>query len=163
MKNFLITLLIIASIPIFGFSQSKVMKKLSDTYDDATVLVFYYSTLKMLIPEDNTELRELIYDIEKIKVLVVDDLSEGKQKIGEIKADLEKEGYDEAMSIRHEENNIIVYIREKKGVTNGFFFLMEEDSGLTALDLVGKVPLDKLGLLTDQLDVLTEARNLSFN
>jgi len=67
------------------------------------------------------------------------------------------------MSIRHEDNNIIVYIKEKRGVTSGFFFLMEEDNGLTALDLVGKVPMDKLDLLTKNLDLLTDARNLSFN
>lgn len=163
MKKTLFAILIMACIPIIGFSQSKVMEKLSNTYDDATVLVFYYSTLKMLIPEESTELRELIYNIEKIKVLMIDDLFDGKQEIDQIKEDLNNDGYEEAISIRHEENNIIVYIREKRGKTSGFFFLMEEDNGITALDLVGEIAIDKLGLLTDQLSVLTNARNFSFN
>jgi hypothetical protein len=150
-------------VTISGYCQSKVMENLSETYEDASVLVFYYSTMKMLIPEDKQELRDLIYNVEKIKVLMVDSLTEGKQKISEIKAELEKDGFDEAMSIRHEENNIIVYIKEKNGITKGFFLLMEEDYGLTAIDLVGEFPLNKINVLTDNLDLLKDPRNLGFN
>ena len=145
------------------FSQSKVMKRLSDNYEDATILVFYYSTLKMYIPDEQQELRDLIYNVEKIKLLMVDSIANGRQKISEIKADLEDEGYDEAMSIRHDENNIIVYIKEKNGITSGFFFLMDEESSLTAIDLVGQVPLNKLNVLTDHLDMLKDPRNQFFN
>jgi hypothetical protein len=162
MTKIISAVLIVFTFSVSGFSQSKVMKNLSESYDNATTLMFYYSTLKMLIPDDKPELKELIYDVEKIKLLMVDSLYRGEE-IGEIRDGLEEEGYDEAMSIRHEDNNIIVYIKEKGGTTSGFFFLMEKDNGLTALDLVGKVPMDKLDLLTKNLDLLTDARNLPFN
>jgi len=139
------------------------MKNLSEDYEDATVLVFYYSTLKMFIPEENQDLRELIYNVEKIKVLMVDSLRDEKQKISKIKNDLNDEGFEEAMSIRHDENNIIVFIKEKKGITSGFFFLMEEGAGLTAIDLVGQVPMSKLSVLTDHLDLLKDPRNKLLN
>lgn len=163
MKRIIFCLILLITAASAGYSQSKVMEKLSETYEDATVLVFYYSTLKMIIPDDSPELKDLIYDVEKIKLLMVDSLTQGKQEINEIRSLLEKDGYDEAMSVRYEDNNVIIYIKEKKGVTSGFFFLMEEENGLTAFDLVGKVPMDKLGSLTDHLDLLKNARDLSFD
>jgi len=95
MKKIISAVLIVLTISVSGFSQSKVMKNLSESYDNATTLVFYYSTLKMLIPDEKPELKELIYDVEKIKLLMVDSLYRGGE-ISNIKDSLEEEGYDEA-------------------------------------------------------------------
>jgi hypothetical protein len=134
------------------------MENLSEKHEDGFVLMFYYSTLKMLIPEDNEKLREVIYGIEKIKLLRVSELAETKTENEMVKSDLREEGYEEAITIRHDGNNMIIYIKEKKGITKGAFFLMEEDSSLTVLDLIGEIPIDKLFTLSTEIDMLTEAR-----
>ena len=73
------------------------MENLSDKHDDKFVLMFYYSTLKMLIPEENEELQDVIYNIEKIKMLRVDALEDESTDMANIKSDLDSEGYEEAM------------------------------------------------------------------
>ena len=158
MRKLILFFAFTAIIPSFCTAQSRAMENLSEKYEDGFVLMFYYSTLKMLIPEDNKKLREVIYGIEKIKLLRVSDLSETKSENEIVKSDLEEEGFEEAITIRHDGNNMIIYIKEKKGVTKGAFFLMEEDSSLTVLDLVGEIPIDKLFTLSKEIDMLTEAR-----
>ena len=158
MRKLIVILLILAVVPSFCIAQSRAMENLSEKHEDGFVLMFYHSTLKMLIPEDNKKMQEVIYGIEKIKLLRVSELTETKTENEMVKSDLREEGYEEAITMRHDGNNMIIYIKEKKGITKGAFFLMEEDSSLTVLDLVGEIPIDKLFTLSTEIDMLTEAR-----
>jgi hypothetical protein len=62
------------------YSQSKVMRHLADEFPEARALVFYYSSLNMLNIDDNPEFSEMIRDIEKIKVLIVEKDSANNSK-----------------------------------------------------------------------------------
>lgn len=159
MSNRILLILAGLSFPFLGNGQSKAMENLTEEFPDSRPLVFYYSTLKMFVPPENIELKELIYDIEKIKVLFVSDSDISSYPQSEIKSDLVDDGYDEAMTIRHDGNDILVYVKEKNGSADGFFLFMEGEDGLTALDLEGTIPLDKIGLLTGQMESLKNARN----
>jgi hypothetical protein len=164
MQKLLFAFLLLAFIPEVSEGQSLAMKNLSEKHeDDGFVLMFYYSTLKMLIPENNTDFQELIYDIEKIKMLRLDNdvLEEGEYS--KIIADLNKDGFEEVITMRHNGDNVMVYLKEKRGMTKGAFFMMESDSTLTTLDLVGQIPIDKLFTLSNEIDMLTDAnQNILF-
>jgi hypothetical protein len=158
MRNIILAITLILLIPFSVLAQSRAMKNLSDKHEDAFVLMFYHSTLKMLIPEDNEEFRDIIYGIEKIKVMRVDEFEDSRAEQDEVLADLQEDGFEEAITMRHDGTDMIVFIKERKGITKGAFFLMESDSTLTAVDLVGEIPIDKLFTLSNEIDMLTEAR-----
>ena len=158
MRKIVLLMIIATAFPSLSQAQSKAMENLSEKHEeDGFVLMFYYSTLKMLIPEENEELQDVIYGIEKIKLLRVDD-SGSEGDLQNVKVDLQSEGFEEAMTARHEGSKMIVYIKERKGMTKGAFFLMESDSSLIVLDLVGEIPIDKLFTLSNEIDMLTDAR-----
>jgi len=149
---------LILSIPVTIYGQSRAMRNISEKYADAFTMVFYYSTLKMVIPEDNKELVELIYGIEKIKMLRIDDENGqfSNTDIDKIKADLTLDNYDEGLSMRMGGKKTFDYIREKNGAMEGLFILIGEEASLTIFDLIGEIPVDKLFTLTKEIETLTE-------
>jgi len=155
MKYFLLFALL--AISIMGYSQSKAMRNFSDIHDDAFTLVFYYSTLKMWIPEDDVELKAIIRDLEKIKLLRIDEEElDGKAALPAIKSDLVDEGYEEALVMKGPGRNMMVYINEKNGKQKGIFMMLGEDSSITILDIIGSIPIDKLLTLQNKIETLTE-------
>ncbi len=140
-----------------GFSQSKAMRNFSDVHDDAFTMVFYYSTLKMWLPEDDEELKAIIHDLEKIKLLRLDeDEFDGKEALSTIKSDLAKEGYEEALVMSGPKGNMMIYIREHNGKQKGIFMMFGEDGSVTILDIIGSIPIDKLLTLQDKIETLTK-------
>ncbi len=155
MNYFLLSVLLFISL--MGYSQSKAMRNFSDIHDDAFTMVFYYSTLKMWIPEDEPELIQVIRDLEKIKLLRMDEGEfEGKAALSAIKSDLVDEGYEEALVMKSPERDMMVYIHEKNGKQKGIFMMLGEDSSVTILDIIGSIPIDKLLTLQDKIQTLTE-------
>ena len=86
MRKLIVVLMLMAVVPSFCTAQSRAMENLSEKYEDGFVLMFYHSTLKMLIPEENKELQEVIYGIEKIKLLRVSELAETQAENKIVKA-----------------------------------------------------------------------------
>ena len=118
MKYFLLSIFLFLSF--MGFSQSKAMRNFSDLHDDAFTMVFYYSTPKMWLPEDDPELKAIIRDLEKIKLLRLDeDELDGKAALTKIKSDLVDEGYEEALVMSGPKGNMMIYIRERNGKQKG--------------------------------------------
>lgn len=151
--------LLLALLPSLGNAQSKAMRHLAEKHEDAFTLMFYYSTMKMLIPEENVEFQDIIYGIEKIKLMKIDNEDMGDEN-QTILSDLSSDGFEEAMTMRHEGTNMVIYIKEHKGITKGAFFLMESDSTMTVLDLVGEIPINKLFTLSNEIDMLTSVKGI---
>ena len=147
----IILLFILAPSLLMG--QSKVMRNLADVFPEARALVFYYSSLNMLNIEDDPEFAEMISDIEKIKVLIIEkdgeDFDQGT--ISSIKADLAKYTFEELMTLKNKDYDIGVYIKDDDGDIEGFFFIMDEEESLIAVDLVGSMPVGDVGMLIDKI------------
>ena len=146
-------LLLLILFPSLAFSQSKVMRNLADEFPDARVLMFYHSTLNMLNLEDDPEFAEMIRDIEKIKVLIVEKSSSDDKKgaVADLKLDLGKYDFEELMTINSKDYDIGVYINDDDGDIEGFFFIMNEEDSLIAVDLVGSMPVSDVGMLIDKM------------
>ena len=153
----LVVCYILLLTPVLCHGQSRAMRKASEKYEDGFTMVFYYSTLKMVIPEENEDLRNLIRGIEKIKMLRVneDTYAIGPKDGEQIVEDLHRDGYEEGLSMRVNGKNTLVYIKEQNGVMQGVFILFAEESSVTMLDLLGEVPIDKLFTLTTEIEALT--------
>ena len=139
--------------PALLFAQSKVMRNLADEYPEARALVFYYSSLNMLNIEDDPEFAEMIQDIEKIKVLIIEKEAEDfdNTTVASIKSDLGKYAFEELMTLKNKDYDIGVYIKDDDGDIEGFFFIMDEEDSLIAVDLVGSMPVGDVGKLIDKI------------
>ena len=145
-------LVIFLLIPIGAQSQSRAMAYLTEQHDDPFTMVFYYSTLKMWLPEDDEELKDIIHDIEKIKFITIpkeDEIS--AEEVTTIKGLLLDQGYEEMMTIKGPTRNLLLYIHDKKGL----FLLGSEGSDTFAVDVQGTIPVDKLLTLQSKIETLT--------
>ena len=151
MKKLVAILFLVA--PFFSFAQSETTQQFHEEHEGAFVLFFYNNTLKMLNMEDNAEFDELIKDIDKMKFIRVDKNDRGidKNKFQELVNQYHQEDFEDLMTMRQEEMNINVYIKEKKGVTTGLVLLMDDDESLSILDIKGAVPLNKLANLVSKV------------
>jgi len=144
---------IILMINSIAVGQSKSTQRFHEKYDDAFTMFFYKSTLRMLTPEDNQEFKDLIGGIEKAKLLRVEKDSHFEdgdvvKYISEIKG----ESFEEAMTVRHDGNNMNIYIKEDDGKTEGVILLLDSEHDISILDIVGSIDLGKISLLTQQID-----------
>ena len=150
MKNILIALII---CPALAFGQSKVMRNLAEEFPEARVIMLYHSTLNMLNIEEDEEYARMIRDIEKIKLLIVDKTTQkySTTVIDDLKSDLSKYDFEELMTLRSKDYDIGVYINDDDGDIEGFFFIMDEEESLVAVDLVGNMPVGDVGKLIDKI------------
>ena len=139
-------------VPLWVQSQSRAMQFVAEQHDDAFTMVFYYSTLKMWLPEDEVELKKIIHDVEKIKMLKFDeDDIIDSDELSKIKELLIDQDYEEMMIIKGPSRNLLIYIREGKGI----FMLGGMGSESMALDILGTIPINKLLTLQEKIQTLT--------
>ena len=144
-----IALYLLIFFPYLLSAQSETTQEFHQQHEDAFVLFFYNNTLKMLNMEENMEFEALIKDIDKMKFVRVHKQEENltKNDIENLIVQYHEEEFEDLMTLRQENTNINVYIRENGGVTKGLLFLMEDEKYLSILDIKGKVPLNKLANL----------------
>jgi hypothetical protein len=157
MKYLFLLLLVLLALSSPVSAQSKAMDEINEKHEDGFSMVFYYSTLKMWLPEEDTELKEMIYDVEKIKFLRLDpDDVISAEETSSIISKLENQKYEEAIVIKGPTRNLLVYIREDEGI-----FMMGTESGETyILDIIGTIPVNKLLTLQDKIETLTKNGSL---
>ena len=152
MKRNLWLVSLILIIDLVAFGQTKSTQELHEKYDEAFTLFFYKSTLKMMTP-DNQEFKDLIGGIEKAKLLRVQKGSKFEDgDVAKYISDIKDESFEEAMTVRHDGDNMNVYIKEDNGETEGVILLLDSKNEFSILDIVGNVDLGKISLLAQQID-----------
>lgn len=149
-QRFLLSLALVA-VAAASQAQSKTTGLLQEKYSDAFSLFFYNNTLRMINLSEDKAFDELIEDIEKMKVLIVKKATAAidyKKVVGDYK----KESFEEIVTSRHEGKNFDVFIKEEGGETKGMLVLVNDVENLFVLDIVGKVALDKITSLYNQLE-----------
>lgn len=139
-------------------AQSKTTELLSKKYSETRSFFFYNNTLRMLNQEENKEFDELIKDIEKMKLLMInrkENKIEGTQ-LKKLSADYKSEAYEQMMVARHSGKNVEVMLKEKNGKTIGTVFLMTDDEYVYVLDILGSVALNKVSSFLNTLEKSTD-------
>lgn len=144
-------LLVLGSLE--GMAQSKTTNALSDKYENVFTLFFYQNTLQMINQTDNEEFAALIENIEKMKFLRI-----GKEvhKFTEedytrLVSSYRNEAFEDLMTMRHEGMDINVFIKERRGITEGLVVLMEDGESISVLDIKGSVPLNQIAKLASRM------------
>jgi hypothetical protein len=140
-----------------SYAQSQATEKLQKKYADAFSLFFYQNTLRMLNQANNKEFDELIKDIEKMKVLMINKSSSFTgAEYKRIKTDYTAESFEEVMSTRYQGRNFDVFLKEKSGKTQGMVVMVNDSSTFYVLDVVGRIALDKVTTLYSTLEQSTD-------
>jgi hypothetical protein len=151
--RFILPLLLLVCVQ-FATAQSKSISRFRADHPENSNMFFYSSTLKMLNTENNSELADLIKDIEEIRILNYDKTKQhlSPEYITGLKKALASEDYNNLMMMNEKGNAINLYGREKHGKTVGFVALVEDKGSLTLIDLVGSIDIKKFMQLKNSLD-----------
>jgi hypothetical protein len=101
----------------------------------------------------------MIRDLEKIKLLRINKDADQftKEKLSDLKDELDERGYEKLMVANSKEFDITVYILEdppgggQDSEIEGFFLFMDEESDFFAIDVVGSMNVSDIGLLVDRI------------
>jgi hypothetical protein len=123
-------------------AQSKTTEALNKKYDSKAAF-FYHNTLRMMNQKEDPAFDALIKNIEKIKFLMIrkDPNSFDYKKLVQ---EYRSESFEEAMSSRHEGKSFDIFLKEKNNKTTGMLVLVNDDSTLMVLDIVGSIALDQV-------------------
>lgn len=134
-------------------AQTKTTEALHKKHDGALSLYFYKNTLRMLNQSENKDFDDAVKEIEKMKFLMIDKTEEfTSNDYQELLGGYRAENYEEIMTSRYQGKNLDVYLREENNVTKGMIILVNDSTNLFLLDMLGRVPLDKISKLLSALD-----------
>lgn len=135
-------------------AQTNTTEALHKRFGDALSLYFYKNTLRMLNQAENKDFDDAIKEIEKMKFLMIQksDDAFGQADYKKLLSDYESEGYEGIMTSRYEGKNLSVYLRETDNITKGMIIVVNDSTNLYLLDMIGRVPLDKIGKLLSAID-----------
>ena len=152
---YILTLIFILSASVIVNGQSKTTEALHEKHKEALALFFYNNTLRMLNQKDDPDFDALIKDIEKMKFLMIDK----KKEITDYKTlvkDYKSEAFEEVMTSRVEGKNFDVFVKEKNGKTSGMLVLINDETNLYVLDILGSIALNNVTKLYSTLDESTD-------
>lgn len=134
----------------FGLSaQSLTSKQLGEQYDASLNLFFYRNTLRMLNFNDDPDFDKMISGIEKLRFLMLDKAKNnfGTEQYSSLVKKYQQENYEEVMNVRHQDMNFNIFVKEDKGQPKAMLLLANAEDSIILLDMLGSVPLDKIGQL----------------
>jgi hypothetical protein len=151
MKNLLtVAALLVCSIVS---AQSKTTEELHKKNEGALSLFFYNNTLRMLNQTDDKGFDELIKDIKKMKLLMIDKAKNfTSAEYKKLTAGYKSEKFEEIMTSRYQGKNFDVFLKDTSGKTEGMIVLINDSTSLYVLDIVGSIALDKVTDLYKTLD-----------
>ena len=105
--------------------------------------------------ENNPEFAEILDDIEEIRVLNYDNQNDGNHaiNINKLKNELKEEDYSNIMMINENGCSICLYNHQKRGISDGFVAIIENNDNLVLIDLIGKVDIAKFLELKRRIDI----------
>jgi hypothetical protein len=157
LKTLFIFFGIVAS-SIVASAQSKTTDALQKDHDDALALFFYNNTLRMLNQKEDKAFDELIKDIEKMKLLMIkkEDDSFNSSDYKKLVSDYKAESFEEIMTSRLEGKNFDIFIKEKDNKTKAMLVLVNDETTLYVLDILGSIALNRVTDLYKTLDSSTD-------
>lgn len=149
MKNILIILLFTALTPIATQAQSSVNKFFYEhsNHEGAISVDVGGLLIKMVarIAAEEHEATKILADINRLQVLVLEDENPitNKEMRGFI-SKLQKDKFEELMTVREGDTNINFFIKEKKDMITSVLILVKEADNFIMLNLRGKIKFSDL-------------------
>jgi hypothetical protein len=145
------------TLQVFG-QNSALEKFFSDYLEDPSFTVVNISPkmFKMIskldIEDIDPEVKDLINSIEGLKVLAKED-GDGLKYYKEAYQKIDKNQYEELMTVRDQDENVRIYIKDQGDIINELILLVGSKDEFVLLDIIGKIDLKTIGKLSKSLDV----------
>lgn len=151
--RYILSLALIFLVSLAGIGQSATTQELHKKYEDAFYLFFYKNTLKMINKTDDKDFAELIERIEKMKFIRLEKekVNFTRDDVRNLIAQYQEEEFEELMTMREENSDIKIFIKEKDKITSGLVMLINNKENLAILDIKGSVPMNQLVALYDKV------------
>ncbi|MBX7127406.1 MAG: DUF4252 domain-containing protein [Cyclobacteriaceae bacterium] len=159
MRRLLLPVLICTALA--ASAQNKITDDLQKKFN-ATALVFYNNTLRMINQTEDKDFDELIRDIEKMKFLLIDkdSLHFSKADYAKLVKEYKAAGYEGMVNARMEGRNFDVCVRQSGSKVKGTIILINDDKNLYVLDVLGSVPMAKVSSLFNLMEGSEVAKHL---
>jgi hypothetical protein len=143
---------------IAASAQSKTTEALQKDHDDALALFFYNNTLRMLNQKEDKAFDDLIKDIEKMKFLMIkkEDDAFNSSDYKKLVSDYKAEQFEEIMTSRLEGKNFDIFIKGNDDKPKGMLVLINDETSLYVLDILGSIALNRVTELYKTLDGSTD-------
>jgi Domain of unknown function (DUF4252) len=153
MKKLILFAVVLFSSSI-GWGQAKATDALQKKHDNALSFYLYKNTLRMLNQSDNKEFDEMVKNIEKIKMLIVDknDDNFAAADYKKLIKDYQSESYESVMTTRSQGMTFDVFIRDVKGSSLGTVVLASDSARFLVFDMIGTIDVSKVGALFSAID-----------
>lgn len=161
MKNLLLTVTFLF-ISLGTFAQSESVEDFAKEHlrSEDTKMSFSGSWLKLaaLAADTDEEKQDLIQLGDEVKWLELYHFDKDKSGISRadfrsLQSSLAKEKFEEYMSVQNSDSDIQLVMKEKGGLIDGMVVLIDSDDGLLLMDLKGKIDLNNLQVLMDNIDI----------
>lgn len=136
------------------FAQSETTQALQKEYGDMFSLYFYKNTLRMLNQKEDKDFDDLIRNVEKMKLLMVNKTEKnfGENEYKKLTSRYKAEFYDPIVTSRFDGRNFDIFLNDKKGSTPGTVVLVNDSTSLYILDIIGTFDVSKAGALFSVID-----------
>ena len=161
MKKLLITLSIGYLTAFQVNAQDAAISSLFDKYADNEELTKVNISQKMFslftnLEPDDPETKELANAISKlkgVKILASDSIANGRKYYQEASKNIRKSQFEELMSVRDGDKDMVFMIKEEGGIINELLMLVGGDHQFVAMDLFGEIDLKQISKLSKGMNM----------
>ena len=161
MKKLLITLSIGYLTAFQVNAQDAAISSLFDKYADNEELTKVNISQKMfslftqLEPDDpeTKELADAISKLKGVKILASDSIANGRKYYQEAAKNIRKSQFEELMSVRDGDKDMVFMIKESGGIISELLMLVGGDHQFVAMDLFGEIDLKQISKLSKGMNM----------
>lgn len=158
-KSLLILFVGVCFTPLSIWAQQDAITKYFEQYMDDEKFTMVYITPKMfqmisklnLKDKEGQELKEVLQDLRGLRILHTEE--NGLQYYKEAMSKFKTQEYELLMSVRDKNENVRFWTKEKDGIIDELLMLVGEPEEFTLISFIGKINLDKLSKLSNNIDV----------
>ena len=142
-------------------AQDAAISSLFDKYADNEELTKVNISQKMFslftnLEPDDPETKELANAISKlkgVKILASDSIANGRKYYQEASKNIRKSQFEELMSVRDGDKDMVFMIKESGGIINELLMLVGGDHQFVAMDLFGEIDLKQISKLSKGMNM----------
>lgn len=161
MKKLIITISIAYLTAFQVNAQDAAISSLFDKYADNEELTKVNISQKMfslftnLEPDDpeTKELADAISKLKGVKILASDSIADGRKYYREASRSIQKSQFEELMSVRDGDKDMVFMIKESGGIINELLMLVGGDHQFVAMDLFGEIDLKQISKLSKGMNM----------
>ena len=114
-----------------------------------------FSLFTNLEPEDpeTKELANAISKLKGVKILASDSITDGRKYYREATQNIKKSKFEELMSVRDGDKDMVFMIKENGGVIDELLMLVGGDHQFVAMDLFGEIDLKQISKLSKGMNM----------